>query len=119
MVLTEIKVAGIELEERLKKIDDNVIWINSFHAQGSGGVALGLHPKWGTSFKDIVLHDSNMWVAFELKDMTIIGVYASGPQAQRHKIWESIRKEYDVPTIITRDFNMVDILEDRSRRRDK
>ena len=63
LVLTEVKVAGIELEERLKKIDDNLIWISSFHNQGIGEVAMGLHPKWGMSCKDIVLHNSNMWVA--------------------------------------------------------
>ena len=86
LVLTEVKVSGVELEERLKKIDDNLIWITSFHAQGSGGVAMGLHPKWGMSVKDIVLHDSNMWVAFELTEMILVGVYASGPLAQRFKI---------------------------------
>ena len=47
LVLTEVKVSGIELEEIFKKIDDNFIWITSFHAQGSGGVAMGLHQNGG------------------------------------------------------------------------
>ena len=80
---------------------------------------MGLHPKWGMSVKDVGLHDSNMWVAFELTDMILVGVYASGPQAQRFKIWQSICKEYEVPTILTGDFNMVDILEDRFQKRGK
>ena len=37
LVLTEVTVAGIKLEERLKNIDDNLIWISSFHIQGLGG----------------------------------------------------------------------------------
>ena len=98
LVLTEVKVSGLELEERFKKIDDNLIWITSFHAQGAGGIAMGIHPKWGMSVKDIGLHESNMWAAFELLDMILVGVYASSPQAQKHKIWESIQKEYEVPS---------------------
>ena len=45
LVLTKVKVSRIELEESLKKIDDTLIWITSFHVQGAGGIAMGLHPK--------------------------------------------------------------------------
>ena len=80
---------------------------------------MGVHLKWEMSVKDIVLHDSNMWVAFELTDMILVGVYVSGPLVQEHKIWESIREEYEVSIILTSDFNMVDILEDRFQKKVK
>ena len=63
LVLTEIKVTGIELEKRLKEIDDKFLWIYSTHAQGAGGVAMGLHPKWGPSVKDYNLDMDDKWVA--------------------------------------------------------
>ena len=77
---------------------------------------MGLHPKWGPSVKDIVLDMNDKWVAVEMKDMTLIAVYALGPQAQRYKIWESIRKEYDEPVILIGDFNMVELYEDRYKK---
>lgn len=66
---------GQDLEDGLLEIDQNFIWIHSIHDKGSGGIAMGLNPKWGYNIKDIPIGMRNMWVAFE-KIMVLIGVYA-------------------------------------------
>ena len=62
IILTEVKVSGSDLQERLQEIDTNCIWICSSHEQGSGGVAMGIHCKWGPSIKDTILDQDNKWV---------------------------------------------------------
>ena len=107
-VLTEVKVGGVDLQERLQAIDDNLIWITSTHEQGSGGVAMGIHSKWGPNIQGIILDQENKWVAFVMEEMSIIAIYAIGPQGQRAAIWESIRLHFDEPAILVGDFNMVE-----------
>ena len=117
LVLTKVKVSGVDLQERLQAIDTNLIWINSCHEQGSGGVAMGIHSKWGPNIKGTILDQENKCVAFVMEEISIIAIYATGPQGQRAAIWESIRMKFDDPAILVEDFNMVECHQDRYQKR--
>ena len=80
LVLTEVKVNGVDLHERLQTIDDNLFWINSTHEQGSGGVAMGIHSKWGPNIKGTIVDQENKWVSFVMEEMSIIAIYATSLQ---------------------------------------
>ena len=80
VVLTEVKVSGVDLQERLQAINDNLIWIYSTHEQGLGGVAMGINNQWGPKTKCTRVDQENKWVAFVLEEMSIIAIYTTGPQ---------------------------------------
>ena len=108
LVLTKVKVSGVDLQERLQAIDDDLIWITSTHEQGSGGVAMGIHSKWGPNIQGIILDQENKWVACVMEEMSIIAIYTTGPQGQRAAIWESFRLQFEESVILVGDFNMVE-----------
>ena len=56
---------------------------------------------------------ANGWVAVELSNVVIIGIYAWVPHVERYKIWESLCLQFDKPATLTEDFNMLEGLEDR------
>ena len=51
-----------------------------------------------------------------METMSIIAIYAAGPQIQRYAIWESIKLKFEEPAILIGDFNMVECFEDRYQR---
>ena len=79
LIWTEVKVSGVDLQERLQAIDANLIWIYSSHEHGSGGVAMGIYSKWGPNIKGIIMDQENKWVAFVMEEMSIKAIYATGP----------------------------------------
>ena len=46
----------------------------------------------------------NRRVAVELTNLVIIGVYASGTQAKKYKIWDSLIFNFGKPMILNRRF---------------
>ena len=77
---------------------------------------MGIHQKWVPSIKDTILDQENKWVAVVMETMSIIAIYATGPQIQRFSIWESIKLKFEEPAILIGDFNMVECYEDRYQR---
>lgn len=93
LVPTKVKVTGQELEKRIKEIDKTILYVHTLHDQGLGEVVLRINKKLESHIKGFQLDWWNQWVAFEPKGMVLVGVYATGPQAQRSRLWELLRAE--------------------------
>lgn len=66
LILTELKASRSELEKKLEEIDASLVWFQRTHTQGSGCVALGLHPtKWASKAIDMAIDWNKKRVAID------------------------------------------------------
>ena len=109
ITLVEVKTKGEELKRRLHTVSQDHMWVHTFHPQGSGGLAVGIHTDSLKDMEDFHIDLHNQWISVSMTKYTYVGLYAHGPQKLRTRTWNSLHR-LQAPIILMGDFNMVESL---------
>ena len=119
LVLQEIKAIGFNLKITLKFIWKNVASYFTKHPKGKGGTAILVGPKWRKKIDKWGNSPCNRasWITFKFDNFEfgLCSIYAPNEHLDRIKLWQWIAYLPSIPWIISRDFNMIERPQDKSR----